>query len=356
MGCPKLTYQPEFLRVWKGTALEKSDHRNVLPQGEKKAGEKNCDNYYPFGLTFNSYSRENSVPNRWKFQGQEHVDDLGLNWDSYRYRNHQPDIGRFFNIDPMADAFYYNSPYAFSENKITSHREMEGLEAFFIHGTGQDNSIWKEDLAKFIMRELKPYFSACQTSETRFKWNDYGGGGLGAMISNGNQNWLGNSQKDRTVAARQLVSFILKNRKDGEGITLVGYSHGGNVAIQAARMLFEKHIRVNIVNFNTPAYNGASDPENPWDNFGIDEMLHFFTEGDHVVNAAMASHRYSLVGTNVSQIGLSNPLNANFVGRQQHLFENINWLEVLSRLGSITNGSSSNSEYEVTYHRFKKNY
>lgn len=87
------------------------------------------DDYYPFGLTFNSYQRENSVEQRWKFQGQEHIDDLGLNWDSFKWRNHQPDIGRFFNIDPLAESFYYNSPYAFSENKVTSHIELEGLEA-----------------------------------------------------------------------------------------------------------------------------------------------------------------------------------------------------------------------------------
>jgi RHS repeat-associated protein len=87
------------------------------------------DDYYPFGLTFNSYSRENSVPNKFKFQGQEHVDDLGLNWDSFKWRNHQPDIGRFFNVDPLAEKYYYNSPYAFSENKVVAHRELEGLEA-----------------------------------------------------------------------------------------------------------------------------------------------------------------------------------------------------------------------------------
>lgn len=56
--------------------------------------------YYPFGLVFNNYQRENSIVNRFKFQSQEHVDDLGLNWDSFKWRNHQPDIGRFFNIDP----------------------------------------------------------------------------------------------------------------------------------------------------------------------------------------------------------------------------------------------------------------
>jgi RHS repeat-associated protein len=87
------------------------------------------DDYYAFGLTYNSYSRESSVPNRIKFQGQEHVDDLGLNWDSFKWRNHQPDIGRFFNVDPLAESYYYNSPFAFSENKVTSHVELEGLES-----------------------------------------------------------------------------------------------------------------------------------------------------------------------------------------------------------------------------------
>jgi len=85
--------------------------------------------YYPFGLTFNSYQRENSVDQKYKFQGQEHIDDLGLNWDSFKWRNHQPDIGRFFNIDPLAEKYVHNSPYAFSENKVTSHVELEGLEA-----------------------------------------------------------------------------------------------------------------------------------------------------------------------------------------------------------------------------------
>lgn len=85
--------------------------------------------YYPFGLTYNNYQRENSLINRKKFQSQEHVDDLGLNWDSFKWRNHQPDIGRFFNVDPLAEKYYYNSPYAFSENKVTGHVELEGLES-----------------------------------------------------------------------------------------------------------------------------------------------------------------------------------------------------------------------------------
>jgi len=96
-----------------------------------------ADDYYPFGMTFNEYRRENSVANKWKFQGQEHIEDLGLNWVSFKWRNHQPDIGRFFNIDPLAESYFYNSPYAFSENKVTSHIELEGLEAVSIQAEGR---------------------------------------------------------------------------------------------------------------------------------------------------------------------------------------------------------------------------
>ncbi len=91
------------------------------------------DGYYPFGLTFNHWAI--SPENKYKFQGQEHQDETG--WDQFKWRNHQPDIGRFFNLDPLAEDYYYNSPYAFSENKLISYRKLEGLEAeLAIAGTG----------------------------------------------------------------------------------------------------------------------------------------------------------------------------------------------------------------------------
>ncbi|HTN39068.1 MAG TPA: hypothetical protein VL053_18445 [Arachidicoccus sp.] len=40
-----------------------------------------------------------------------------------------PQIGRFWQIDPLADKYVYNFTYAFSENKVTSHIELEGLES-----------------------------------------------------------------------------------------------------------------------------------------------------------------------------------------------------------------------------------
>lgn len=72
-----------------------------------------------------------------------------------------PDIGRFFNIDPLADKYVYNSPYAFSENHVVAHRELEGLEKVSINeevaeanGTSDPNAYKKVDGNKRFWKAL----------------------------------------------------------------------------------------------------------------------------------------------------------------------------------------------------------
>ena len=47
---------------------------------------------------------------------------------NYKFRMHDPRAGRFFAVDPLAWQFSYNSPYAFSENRVIDGYELEGLE------------------------------------------------------------------------------------------------------------------------------------------------------------------------------------------------------------------------------------
>ena len=41
---------------------------------------------------------------------------------------HDPRLGRFFAVDPLASKYSYNSTYAFSENRLIDGVELEGLE------------------------------------------------------------------------------------------------------------------------------------------------------------------------------------------------------------------------------------
>jgi RHS repeat-associated protein len=79
-------------------------------------------------------NRSYSSPSyRYGFQGQEKDDEIKGSGNSlnYRYRMHDPRLGRFFAVDPLKHEFPWNSPYAFSENRVIDGVELEGLEVRF---------------------------------------------------------------------------------------------------------------------------------------------------------------------------------------------------------------------------------
>jgi RHS repeat-associated protein len=86
--------------------------------------------YYPFGLTMAGISNKaaGGVQNHKKFVGQEFDEDLGLNLYQFKYRNHDPQIGRFIEIDPLANEYVHNSTYAYAENRPIDGIDLEGLE------------------------------------------------------------------------------------------------------------------------------------------------------------------------------------------------------------------------------------
>ena len=86
--------------------------------------------------TFQNYlTFEKSVSNAciayiYGFQGQEADDEIKGEGNSYNYtyRMHDPRIGRFFAIDPLAPEYPYYTPYSFSGNEVIHTFELEGLE------------------------------------------------------------------------------------------------------------------------------------------------------------------------------------------------------------------------------------
>lgn len=74
----------------------------------------------------------------YKYQGQE-LQETG--WYSFKWRNYMPDIGRFFNIDPLAETYPTWGPYVFSGNRVIDARELEGLEPYVLFNTRENAAI-----------------------------------------------------------------------------------------------------------------------------------------------------------------------------------------------------------------------
>jgi len=90
-------------------------------------------NYYPFGLKHKGYnnvvsSNGNSVAQKKLYNGKELQDDLGLNIYDYEARNYQADLGRFMQIDPLAEINQRQfSPYHYVKNNPIKFVDPDGM-------------------------------------------------------------------------------------------------------------------------------------------------------------------------------------------------------------------------------------
>lgn len=85
------------------------------------------EDYYPFGLTFNSYSRENRISQDNKYNGKEEQDELNLEWLDYGARMYLNDIGRWMGADPMAEEMRRWSPYNYTFNNPLKFNDPDGM-------------------------------------------------------------------------------------------------------------------------------------------------------------------------------------------------------------------------------------
>jgi len=78
--------------------------------------------YYPFG-----WEKQLTTVNPYPFNYQGQLFDRDLGWQYYRYRNYDPMIARFHQVEPLIDKYPWLS-YVFAENWVTNSVELEGLE------------------------------------------------------------------------------------------------------------------------------------------------------------------------------------------------------------------------------------
>ncbi len=170
---------------------------------------------------------------RYGFNGKEMDNEVSGDGNQYDYgfRIYNPRLGRFLSEDPLTKKYPMLTPYQFASNTPIQAIDLDGLEAFYVHGTWSNPNTFSK-LTVSTVNEITG-----NTTGAEFKWSGY------------------NTNKARRKAAIQLADHIMKNRDpyQSQPITLVGHSHGGNVSVMAANILKKRGVQVNyVITINTP--------------------------------------------------------------------------------------------------------
>ena len=154
-----------------------NDHLGNVRVSYEKDVEGNAtiideNNYYPFGMKHSPYNLITPASDyKYKYNGKELQDELGLNTYDYGFRHYMPDIGRWGCMDAHSESYFQVSPYNYAMNNPINMIDMLGLDPVYNNGKYYDKG--KEVSWDYVLNWIQNHdgIAATYTFQTNAQGN-----------------------------------------------------------------------------------------------------------------------------------------------------------------------------------------
>jgi RHS repeat-associated protein len=116
-----------YIYVSNESAVQQDIYFDDMKISYTKSPVIQTDDYYPFGLAFNEYQRENSLVNNYQYNGKEKQDEFNLGWLDYGRRIYMPELGRWSSPDFLSEVSADLTPYRYGFNNPLRFLDPNGL-------------------------------------------------------------------------------------------------------------------------------------------------------------------------------------------------------------------------------------
>ncbi|RAV98889.1 RHS repeat domain-containing protein [Pseudochryseolinea flava] len=102
------------------------------------------NDYYPFGLPFNQYTRENTKAQDLQYNGKELQNEISLNWFDYGSRMYDPASCRWMVVDPLADQMRRHSVYNYAYCNAVRFVDPDGRKPFGDYYSSEGDKVFSD--------------------------------------------------------------------------------------------------------------------------------------------------------------------------------------------------------------------
>jgi RHS repeat-associated protein len=303
-----------------------------------RASIRNISDYSPFGVQLSERTISGDGY-RYGFQGQEKDDEVKGEGNSvnYKYRMHDPRIGRFFAVDPLAASYPWNSVYAFSENRVIDGIDLEGRE--FSKSTLLDPETGKTQI-KITVKVTPPKGDDRMTKEQIENYKASAQAQFGIILSSAshdNVEYSGELIFDDNATICSNFNIRKKgNRVGGSAIpgafgVAIGETDGETVDFYSGQKVGEifAHETLHLAGIEHPVIKGSSPEDAQLNrdmrpNAGVNDYITNEKTAPNIKTNVMLYDLFKVDGENVGEYREANPSNKTITkGQAQKIETNI---------------------------------